>query len=59
MNKSRISFTGSQTLLASANEFNSMGNFNSTETVGDARRLRRYRLDFKRLGVKRETIKVS
>ena len=28
-----LSFAGSQTLLASENEFNSTGNFNSTETV--------------------------
>ena len=39
--KNRLSFAGSQTLLASENGFNSTGNFNSTETVGDARRLRR------------------
>ena len=31
--------TGSQTLLASENEFNSTGRINSTGTVGDARRL--------------------
>ena len=39
--QTRLSFAGSQTLLASENEFSSTGNFNSTETVGDARRLRR------------------
>ena len=32
------SFAGSQTLLASENEFSSTGNFISTETVGGARR---------------------
>ena len=37
--KNRLSFAGSQTLLASENEFNSTGNFNSAETVRDARRL--------------------
>ena len=37
--KNRFSFAGSQTLLASDNEFNSTGNFNSMETVEDARRL--------------------
>ena len=37
--KNSHSFAGSQTLLASENEFNSTGNLNSTETVGDARRL--------------------
>ena len=42
MTKNRLSFAGSQTLLASENEFNSTGNFNSAETVGDARRLVRY-----------------
>ena len=40
MTKNRLSFAGSQTLLAPENEFNSMGNFIFTETVGDARRLR-------------------
>ena len=39
MTKNRLPFAGSQNLLASKNEFNSTGNFNSTETVGDARRL--------------------
>ena len=39
MTKNRLSFAGSQTLLALENEFNSTGKFNSTETVGDARRL--------------------
>ena len=39
--KNRLSFAGLQTLLASKNEFNSTGKFNSTETVGDARRLLR------------------
>ena len=39
MTKNRLSFAGSQTLLASDNEFNSTGNFNSTETVEGARRL--------------------
>ena len=39
MTKNRLSFAGSQTLLASENEFNSTGHFNSAETVGDARRL--------------------
>ena len=39
MTKNRLSFAGSQTLLASVNEFNSTGNFNSAEIVGDARRL--------------------
>ena len=39
--QNRLSFAGSQTLLASENEFNSTGNFNSTETVGDACRLPR------------------
>ena len=34
-------FAGSQTLLASENEFNSTGNLNSTETAGDAGRLLR------------------
>ena len=37
--KNGLSFAGLQTLLASENEFNSTGNFNSTETVGDAPRL--------------------
>ena len=37
--KNRRSFAGSQTLLASENELNSTGNYNSTETVRDARRL--------------------
>ena len=32
--KNRISFAGSQTLMASENELNSTGKFNSTETVG-------------------------
>ena len=36
--KNKLSFAGSQTLLASENEFNSTGNFNSTKTVGDVRR---------------------
>ena len=40
MTQNRLSFAVSQTLLASENEFNSMGSFNSTGTVGDARRLR-------------------
>ena len=39
MTKKTTSYAGSQILLASENEFNSMGNFKSTETVGDARRL--------------------
>ena len=39
MTKNRLSFAGSQTLLASENEFNSTGSFNSTGTVGDERRL--------------------
>ena len=39
MTKNRLSVAGSQTLLASENEFNSTGNFNSAATVGDARRL--------------------
>ena len=39
MTKNRLSFAASQTLLASENEFTSTGNFNSAETVGDARRL--------------------
>ena len=39
--RNRLSFAGSQTLLASENEFNSTGNFNSAETVVDARRLSR------------------
>ena len=39
MTKNMPSFACLQTLLASENEFNSTGNFNSTETVGDARRL--------------------
>ena len=39
MTQNRLSVAGSQTLLASENEFNSTGNFNSTETVEDARRL--------------------
>ena len=39
MTQNRLSFAGSQTLLASENEFSSTGNFNSTDTVGDARRL--------------------
>ena len=39
MTKNSHLFAGSQTLLASENEFNSTGNLNSTETVGDARRL--------------------
>ena len=38
--KNRLSFAGSQTLLASENEFISTGNFITRETVGDARRLR-------------------
>ena len=42
MTKNRLSFAGSQTLLASENEFNSTGNFNSAETVGDARRLQQW-----------------
>ena len=37
--KNSHSFAGSQTLLASESEFYSTGNLNSTETVGDARRL--------------------
>ena len=37
--KNRLAFAGSQTLLASENEFNSTGSFNSKETVGAARRL--------------------
>ena len=37
--KNRLSFAGSQTLLASESEFNSRGNFNSKETVRDTRRL--------------------
>ena len=41
MTKNRLSFAGSQTLLPSEIEFNSTGNFTSTETVGDARRLPR------------------
>ena len=39
LENNRLSFAGSQTLLASENEFNSTGKFNSMETVGDARRL--------------------
>ena len=39
MTKNMLSFTGSQTVLASENEFNFTGNFHSMETVGDARRL--------------------
>ena len=39
MTNDRFSFAGSQTLLASENEFNSTGNLNSTEAVGDARML--------------------
>ena len=39
MTQNRVSFAGSQTLLASENEFNSTGNFNSTATVEDTRRL--------------------
>ena len=39
MTQNRLSLAGSQTLLASENEFNSTGGFNSTEIVGDARRL--------------------
>ena len=38
--QNRLSLAGSQTLLASENEFSSTGNCNSTETVGDACRLR-------------------
>ena len=37
--QNRLSFAGSQILLASENEFNSMGSFNSKGTIGDARRL--------------------
>ena len=37
--QNRLSFAGSQTLLASENKFNSTGSFNSKGTVGDARRL--------------------
>ena len=37
--QNRLSFAGSQTLLASENELNSTGSFNSEGTVGDARRL--------------------
>ena len=37
--QNRLSFAGSQTLQGSENEFSSTGNFNSTETVGDTRRL--------------------
>ena len=44
MTKNRLSFAGSQTLLASENEFNSRGKFNSAETVGDARRLKRLKI---------------
>ena len=39
MTQNRLSFAGSQTLLASENEFNSTGSFNSKGTVGDARTL--------------------
>ena len=39
MTKNSLSFAGSQILLASEYEFNSTGNFNSTETVGDVRML--------------------
>ena len=39
MTKNRLSFAGSQTLLASENKFISTGNFNFTEAVGDARKL--------------------
>ena len=39
MTKHSLSFTGSQTQLASENEFNPTADFNSTETVEDARRL--------------------
>ena len=41
MTKNSHLFAGSQTLLASEREFSSTGNLNSTETVGDARRLRK------------------
>ena len=44
--KNRLSFAGSQTLLASENEFNSTGSFNFTGTVGDERRLVRIRKVF-------------
>ena len=37
--KNRLSFACSQTLFASENKFNSMGNVISTEKGGDARRL--------------------
>ena len=37
--KNRLSIAGSQTPMASENEFNSTGDFKSTETVGNARRL--------------------
>ena len=40
MTQNRLPFAGSQTLLASENELISTGSFNSTGTVGDARRLR-------------------
>ena len=36
MTKNRLSIAGSHTLMASENEFNSTGNFNYTETAGDA-----------------------
>ena len=39
MTKNRPSLAGSQTLLESENEFNSTGNLNSIETVGDACKL--------------------
>ena len=39
MTQNRLSFAVSQTLLASENEFIPTGSFNSTGTVGDARRL--------------------
>ena len=46
MTKKRLSFVGSQTLLASENESKSTGDFNSTETVGNARRLVMLSSDF-------------
>ena len=39
MTQNRLSFAGSQTLLASEDEFNSEGSFNSKGTVGDAHRV--------------------
>ena len=51
MTQNRLSFAGSQTLLASGNEFHSMGSFNSKGTVGDARRLKIGNLAVSKMGL--------